>query len=172
MNPTHTPSHPPTPGQAPPPTTTTTVQTETSPEIPAHLFDILPSLHEILSRLQPTSSSHLALPGSTPNSQTSPSKPPHGLTMNPTSTPTPGAISTSNIGAAGGVGGQGQGLPDDAPIPLHALPTAAIPLKLRLQRAKALVASLPDVERSVREQEEEIRELEERVRVLRGMRFD
>lgn len=44
-----------------------------------------------------------------------------------------------------------------------------MPIKLKIQRAKAAVSALSDVERTTEEQQEEIRELEGRIRNLRGV---
>jgi small-conductance mechanosensitive channel len=50
------------------------------------------------------------------------------------------------------------------PLTIKDIPTATDDLKHKLQRARAQVKELPDIDRSVAEQEEEIRELEERIR--------
>jgi RNA polymerase II transcription mediator complex subunit 9 len=49
------------------------------------------------------------------------------------------------------------------------LPTAALPIKHKIQKARAAVSALPDVDRTIEEQEDEIRELEERIEKSRGM---
>jgi hypothetical protein len=48
------------------------------------------------------------------------------------------------------------------------LPAAAVPIKLKIQKARAAVQSLPDVGRTVEEQEREIRALESRNESLRA----
>lgn len=52
------------------------------------------------------------------------------------------------------------------------LATEAGLIKLKIQKAKASIESLPDIDRSTEEQEAEIRELEERIRLLRSVRRD
>jgi hypothetical protein len=47
------------------------------------------------------------------------------------------------------------------------LPAAAVPIKLKIQKARATVQSLPDVGRTVEEQESEIKALEKRNESLR-----
>jgi hypothetical protein len=47
------------------------------------------------------------------------------------------------------------------------LPAAAVPIKLKIQKARAAVQALPDVGRTVEEQEREIRALEMRNESLR-----
>ncbi len=49
------------------------------------------------------------------------------------------------------------------------LPQAAVPIKLKIQKAKAAVLALPDVERTIEEQEDEVLELERRIERLRGV---
>lgn len=49
------------------------------------------------------------------------------------------------------------------PLTIKDIPVATDQLKHKLQKARAQVKELPDIERSTAEQEEEIRELEERV---------
>ncbi|KAG0647309.1 hypothetical protein D0Z07_6967 [Hyphodiscus hymeniophilus] len=61
-----------------------------------------------------------------------------------------------------------------APLSIKDIPAATDDLKHRLQKARAQVKELPDIERSLVEQEEEIRELEERIgkqrEVLEGLK--
>lgn len=49
------------------------------------------------------------------------------------------------------------------PLTIKDIPAATDQLKHKLQRARAQVKELPDIERSTAEQDEEIRELEERI---------
>ena len=53
------------------------------------------------------------------------------------------------------------------PLSPKDLPAAAVPIKLKIQKARAAVQSLPDVGRSVEEQEREIKALEKRNESLR-----
>jgi RNA polymerase II transcription mediator complex subunit 9 len=97
---------------------------------PPQTFDILPLIHDLLTRLSQPSISTAA------------------ITANTTVTPHTSVSS---------------------PLEPKDLPQAAVPIKLKIQRAKAAVSALPDVERTVEEQQEEIRELEGRIRNLRGV---
>lgn len=49
------------------------------------------------------------------------------------------------------------------PLTIKDIPAATDQLKHKLQRARAQVKELPDIDRSIADQEEEIRELEERI---------
>lgn len=62
-------------------------------------------------------------------------------------------------------------LGSNAPPPLDVkdLPTEANSIKIRIQKARTVVESLPDVHRSVAEQEREIEELEDRIARLRSV---
>lgn len=42
-------------------------------------------------------------------------------------------------------------------------------MKIKIQKARAAVRGLPDIERTIEEQEEEIAELEDEVRRVRGV---
>lgn len=94
---------------------------------PPHTFDILPPIHDLISRLP------LALP-QPPNSNN---------TLPQTST--------------------------SEPLDPKDLPQAAVPIKLKIQKAKAAVSSLPDVDRTIEDQEDEIRELKRKIAGLRGL---
>jgi hypothetical protein len=52
------------------------------------------------------------------------------------------------------------------------LPTEASSIKIRIQKAHAVVESLPDIGRSVAEQEQEIEELEDRIARLNAVLSD
>ncbi|KAK0713117.1 RNA polymerase II transcription mediator complex subunit 9-domain-containing protein [Lasiosphaeria miniovina] len=75
-------------------------------------------------------------------------------------TPTLGAM-TGSTPLAGGIGAAGSGT---GMLSIKGLPAATDNLKHKLQRARALVKTLPDVGRSIAQQEAEISELEERRR--------
>jgi hypothetical protein len=53
------------------------------------------------------------------------------------------------------------------PLDVKDLPTAAAPLKIRLQKARAVIAALPDIQRDVADQEREIAALDARIARLR-----
>lgn len=58
------------------------------------------------------------------------------------------------------------------PLDLKALPTETSSVKIRIQKARAVVEGLPDVHRSVDEQQKDIDELEDRVARLRSVISD
>jgi len=47
-----------------------------------------------------------------------------------------------------------------------------VPIKLKIQRAKATTSALPDVDRTIEEQTDEMRELERRIERLKGVVAD
>lgn len=102
-------------------------------------FDILPPLHAVLSRL--------LLPP-TNSQQTTTSTP---LQSSSSSQPLPGTPAPSSYLS-----------PKDVAI-------AASGVKLKIQKARAAVHNLPDVERDVTELQVEIKELEDEVRRLTGV---
>lgn len=58
------------------------------------------------------------------------------------------------------------------PLDVKDLPTATSSVRIRIQKARAVVEALPDVDRSVEEQQTEIAELEDRVARLRAVISD
>ena len=85
-------------------------------------------------------------------------------TLSPTSNPTGTSAEASPSQLASGT----------APLSIKDLPAATDELKHRLQKARAQVKELPDIDRSLVEQEEEIRDLEEKIgrqrEVLQGLK--
>lgn len=55
------------------------------------------------------------------------------------------------------------------PLDLKDLLQAAVPIKLKIQKAKAVVSALPNVDQTIEEQEDDIRELERRVTRLKSV---
>lgn len=139
------------------------------------IFDFLPPLHAILSRLLVPSSSSAPTAATAQNqesgNQTSAQTDTQKPNPPPTSTPAAavgGAASTTTPAPPAQSGQQQQ----SAPLDLKELPTATNAIRIRIQKARAVVESLPDVHRSVAEQEEEIRALEERIERLKGVIAD
>ncbi|PGH36090.1 hypothetical protein GX50_01102 [[Emmonsia] crescens] len=129
-----------------------------APFPPPQTFDILPPLHDLLLRLA-----------------SSPSDP-HQLPTDQTS-----AGPSSAVGGGGGPG-PGAHSANTTATRLTAIDTAAVAfldpklllseasaVKIRIQKAKAALEALPDMQRGVAEQEEEIGALEERIERLRGV---
>jgi hypothetical protein len=155
-------------------------------------FDIIPPLHGLLLRLlSPQTNSEGASNGARvtqdvangtsgapssvavqPQSQSQQQQPTaanqkndnHGVLMSVSSTASGSASAAAEIAA----------LSSNAPPPLDIkdLPTEASSIKIRIQKAQAVVECLPDVDRSVDEQETEINELEHRIARLKSVIFD
>lgn len=120
-------------------------------------FDIIPPLYGLLLRLLSPQTTAEAASGSNARVPVD--------TVGPTSAPSAAVPSHSHSTTATtdhhGVLGSGS----NAPRPLDAknLPTEANSIKIRIQKARAVVEGLPDVQRSVADQEREIEELEDRI---------
>ncbi|CRG85672.1 hypothetical protein PISL3812_02704 [Talaromyces islandicus] len=159
-------------------------------------FDFLPPLHALLLRLISTANNSngnnnsqtpagdVVGAGTGPGSgggdlkqqqqqpqqhqqQPPPPPPPPKASQQSTTTPStqtiqhqPSDASLLGTAAAGGV------LP---PLEAKTLPTAASAIKIRIQKARAVVEKMPGIERSVTEQEEEIEKLEERIARLKSV---
>ena len=105
--------------------TSTGIPVSAVPLPPAHLFDIVPEVHELLSRLLPA-------------------------TANPTD-PTVTAYT------------------DQQPLEIQHLANEASAVRIKIQKARAAVKELPDMDRTIEEQEAEMKELEERIGRQRAM---
>ncbi|KAJ5384399.1 Mediator complex subunit Med9 [Penicillium concentricum] len=133
-------------------------------------FEIIPSLHGILSRLlskgqQPGSSD---APGDTTGD---PGASQAQVQQAPTSIPNDGHNgNNSSSHAVPGVSVLGSGA--RPPLDVKTLPTETSSVRIRIQKARTVVEGLPDVHRSVDDQQREIAELEDRVRRLRSVISD
>ncbi|CZT18608.1 uncharacterized protein RCC_04452 [Ramularia collo-cygni] len=124
-------------------TTTNTNNTSNLPSMPpAHTFDILPALHELLARVE---------------------QGPAATDLFPT---LDDSTSESDIGSHYPPDTLVPLAPKD--LPEEVLKS----IKPRIRAAVRAVEALPDVDRTIEEQEEEIRMLEEKVRKQRGMLRD
>ena len=110
---------------------------------PADTFDFLPPLYSLLRRLQQ-----------------------------------PSGIEAPPAGQDGNGNAQTDGSPsrlervkssEEGKLDISNLDTAASAIRLKIQKAKQVVANMPDVERTVEEQEEEIAQLELRVERQKAM---
>ncbi|KAJ5174819.1 uncharacterized protein N7482_000696 [Penicillium canariense] len=146
---------------------------ETVPFPPPQTFEIIPPLHGILLRLlspKPTSSGQNGAPGNTTVA------PEHSVDAQAqhqqASSSIPGG-NTTNTQAAQAIpevpAHDSNGLP---PLDVKDLPTATSSVKIRIQKARAVVEGLPDTHRSIEEQQKEISELEDRVARLRSVLSD
>ncbi|KAL4897786.1 RNA polymerase II transcription mediator complex subunit 9-domain-containing protein [Aspergillus ambiguus] len=150
---------------------------------PPQTFDILPPLHGLLLRLlTPHSNNEGAshdvrptddtagptVPGSSGQQQSSQQQ--SSSTGNDNSGGVLPTVSSAGPGSASAAA-EIAALSSSAPPPLDIkhLPTEASSIKIRIQKAQAVVESLPDVDRSVAEQDKEIAQLEERIARLNSV---
>lgn len=150
---------------------------------PPQTFDILPQLHGLLVRLLAPPTTAGGPSGGARDDATGPSTGPgqsqnqqqqQSLVADNENNNNNGASQTLPSSAAQGpasVTAEIAALGPNAPAPLDAkdLPTEANSIKIRAQKAQAVVDGLPDVHRSVEEQELEIDELEGRIAKLKSV---
>lgn len=146
---------------------------DTVPFPPPQTFEIIPPLHGILLRLlspKPAQAGPSGVSGETAGApgasvdaqaqhQQAPSSIPGGDNNNPA---TSQAITEVSLHDSNGI----------PPLDVKDLPTATSSVRIRIQKARAVVEALPDVDRSVEEQQEEIAELEDRISRLRSVIAD
>ena len=146
---------------------------DTVPFPAPQIFDVLPPLHALLLRLI-TSQTDSQLPATTipdsgdavPASTAAPTSnnnnnnnnnhlapPPQNTTTPATQHPDPTSTNTSL----------------KADLDTKSLITEASSVKIRIQKAKAALETLPDIERTVEEQNREIEELETKIERLKGV---
>ncbi|KAJ5661318.1 uncharacterized protein N7484_000690 [Penicillium longicatenatum] len=129
-------------------------------------FEIIPPLHGILLRL-------LSQKGPSSGSGGVPGEAPGGLGASEAHQQNQQAPSNGNNGTSQAA----QEVPTldpnvHPPLDVKDLPTQTSSVKIRIQKARAVVEGLPDVQRSVDEQQREIAELEDRVARLRSVIAD
>ncbi|KAI5308460.1 hypothetical protein KEM55_005633 [Ascosphaera atra] len=127
---------------------------------PPQTFDILPPLHDLLDRLLSAPSpgnpqQGNGLPGA---EHLIPGAANHPHAQHPQA-PASGSLAPSMAGGAGGVDPR-------------TLLVESSAVKLRLQKARAALDPLPDMQRSIEEQQEEMEELEARIKRLKGVMAD
>ncbi|EEH36993.1 hypothetical protein PAAG_07411 [Paracoccidioides lutzii Pb01] len=129
-----------------------TIPAETSPFPPPQTFDIIPPLHDLLLRLASNPSNQhqqqAEAGGGSGVGPPPPPAPPHSANATATRST---AIDTTAV----------------AFLDPKVLLSEASGVKIRIQKAKAALEGLPDMQRGVEEQEEEIAELEESIERLR-----
>ncbi|KAE8153949.1 RNA polymerase II transcription mediator complex subunit 9-domain-containing protein [Aspergillus avenaceus] len=173
-------------------TTATDAPPQPVPFPPPQTFDIIPPLHGLLLRLLSPQSNSDGVPNARaaedPTGATAPSGsgPTTGIPSQ-SQGPQPqvaagnqnnssGVLPTVSSTAAGSASAAAEiaALSSNAPPPLDIkdLPTEASSIKIRIQKAHAVVEGLPDVHRSVAEQEKEINELEDRISKLKAVISD
>ncbi|KAL4739486.1 RNA polymerase II transcription mediator complex subunit 9-domain-containing protein [Aspergillus similis] len=146
---------------------------------PPQTFDFIPSLHGVILRLL----SPQAAPEGAVNSGNSGAGGPeqnnshhqqstsvvgnensNAELLAHVSSSAPGTSTAAEIAALGS-----NSLP---PLDVKNLPTEVSSIKIRIQKAQAVVEALPDVDRSVAEQEKEIRGLEDKITRLKSVLSD
>ncbi|KAJ5239587.1 Mediator complex subunit Med9 [Penicillium chermesinum] len=135
-------------------------------------FEIIPPLHGILLRLLTEKGPSNGAGGASEGAAGA---------IEPTDTPTHSQPGSSNLPGGGNQEPTASQAVSDIPAlgsnanqPLNVkdLPIVTSSVKIRIQKARAVVEGLPDVHRSVEDQQKEIAELEDRVGRLRSVIAD
>ena len=146
---------------------------QTVPFPPPQTFEIIPPLHGILLRLlsqkAPANTTGRApgdttgVSGTSTDAHTQDQQGPSDIPGNRT-----------NVSTVSQIMAESSSLNPNVPssLDLKTLPTETSSVKIRIQKARAVVEGLPDVHRSVDEQQKEIDELEDRVARLRSVIAD
>lgn len=145
---------------------------DTVPFPPPQTFEIIPPLHGILLRLlspKPAQAGPTGVPedtagtlGVSTDAQAQHQQAPTSIPGDNNNPATSQAIPEVPVHDSNGV----------PPLDVKDLPTATSSVRIRIQKARAVVEALPDVDRSVEEQQAEIAELEDRVARLRAVISD
>ncbi|KAJ5861497.1 uncharacterized protein N7529_008807 [Penicillium soppii] len=148
----------------------------TAPQIvpfpPPQTFEIIPPLHGILLRLLSPKDSSAGTSGAPGNPTGASAEPSLAQNQQPSSS-VPDGLNNGSTTAS-------QAVPEVSlldssshpPLDVKNLPTETSSVRIRIQKARAVVEGLPDVHRSVDEQRREIWELEDRVSRLRSVISD
>ncbi|GKZ23128.1 hypothetical protein AbraIFM66951_000035 [Aspergillus brasiliensis] len=134
-------------------------------------FDIVPPLHGLLSRLLSPSTNAAGGVRATddPTGAAAPTGPPSGTPGQPQSQQQAATVTSAG---PGGAEISGLGSSTSPALDIKDLPTEVSSIKIRIQKAQAVVENLPDVDRSVADQEKEIQELEDRIAKLKSVISD
>lgn len=150
-----------------------TASPQTVPFPSPQTFEVIPPLHGILLRLLSPKSASNVPPGASEGAPGAPGATTEGHQQD--------QQASSNLTGNGNNGSSAsQAVPEVPPLDPNAhppldvkdLPTETSAVKIRIQKARAVVEGLPDIHRSVDEQEQEIAELEDRVARLRSVIAD
>ncbi|KAJ5103734.1 hypothetical protein N7532_004263 [Penicillium argentinense] len=131
-------------------------------------FEVLPPLHgvllQLLSQKAPTDPT-VGAPGDAPGASGASTEAQQNGQQPPSSIPGGG----SNGPAASQAVADTSSIDPNvrSPLDVKDLPTATSSVKIRIEKARAVVEELPDMHRSVEEQQDEISELEDRITRLR-----
>ncbi|PTU17458.1 hypothetical protein P175DRAFT_0486971 [Aspergillus ochraceoroseus IBT 24754] len=134
---------------------------------PPQTFDIIPPLHGLILRLlsTPTNAAGVANGTTTGDDGSGVAPPSSGAPAVPSS-----GSGAASAAAAAEIAALGSNLPP--PLDIKNLPTEVSSIKIRIQKAHAVVENLPDIHRTVAEQESEIHELEDRIGRLKAVISD
>ncbi|KAL3462997.1 RNA polymerase II transcription mediator complex subunit 9-domain-containing protein [Aspergillus heterothallicus] len=147
---------------------------------PPQTFDLIPPLHGLILRLlSPQTNQEGVTNGQGAGDESgqdqaqSQPQPASGLGNENNAAELLGAVSSSAPGptsAAADMSALGSNMPP--PLDIKNLPTEVSSIKIRIQKAQAVVGNLPDVDRTVAEQEREIHELEDKIARLKTVISD
>ncbi|KAL3453430.1 RNA polymerase II transcription mediator complex subunit 9-domain-containing protein [Aspergillus insuetus] len=150
---------------------------------PPQTFDFIPPLHGLILRLlSPQTNGEGASNAqgagneeSGPGQAQSQPQPTSGVGNDNSTAELLGAVSSSapvpaSAAAAADIAALGSNL--SPPLDIKNLPKEVSSIKIRIQKAQAVVENLPDVDRTVTEQEMEIQELEDRIMRLKSVISD
>lgn len=149
----------------------TTAQTVPFP--PPQTFDFIPPLHGVILRLlSPQANGDGAANGGPDQGQHQQQQATSAVGNEPGNPDLLAAVSSSGPGpsSAADITALGSNLPPA--LDVKNLPTEVSSIKIRLQKAQAVVEGLPDVDRTVDEQEKEINDLEDRIARLKSVISD
>lgn len=154
---------------------TTTTAPQAVPFPSPQTFDIIPPLHNLLLRLLAPSNnvadaSHHTGTGGPPGASSTGAGTSQSQSQQQQSTMTGGGSTGASAAMAAEIAALGSNAPP--PLDIKDLPTEASSIKIRVQKAQAVVESLPDVQRSVEDQNQEIEELEDRIARLQSVISD
>ncbi|KAL4936926.1 RNA polymerase II transcription mediator complex subunit 9-domain-containing protein [Aspergillus oleicola] len=129
---------------------------------PPQTFDFIPPLHGVLLRLlSPQANGEGAANGGNDG------------VAGPDQSQSQQQQSSSAVGNdSNNAGLLGPGHTSAADLDVKNLPTEVSSIKIRIQKAQAIVESLPDVDRTVAEQENEIHDLEDKITRLKSVIAD
>ncbi|KAL2839075.1 RNA polymerase II transcription mediator complex subunit 9-domain-containing protein [Aspergillus pseudoustus] len=167
--------------QTPAPIKEAPTRPQAVPFPPPQTFDFTPPLHGLILRLLSPQTNHEGVTngegtsndGSGPGQGQSQPQPSSGVGNENNTAELLGAVPSSAPGptsAAADIAALGSNLPPA--LDIKSLPTEVSSIKIRIQKAQAVVENLPDVDRTVAEQEREIQELEDRIAKLKSVISD
>ncbi|KAL4871017.1 hypothetical protein BDV12DRAFT_165114 [Aspergillus spectabilis] len=142
---------------------------------PPQTFDFIPPLHGLILRLlsPQTTVANGENEGAVGQAQSQQQQSTSAVGNESNNADLLAAVSSSApcpTSAAADIAALGSNMPP--PLDIKNLPTEVSSIKIRIQKAQAVVESLPDVHRTVTDQEKEIRQLEDRITKLKSVISD